>query len=288
MKCENPMTKKKLNKLLEMVRSLTASERELIVQILQQYEAKRKIYELIESRFFEQVPCPYCESTWFYRRGRVDGLQRYYRLICQKTCNTLIRLHKKDRWLGFLQTVAKSCKLRQSVVRVNVNINTALRWWHQYPGLSDCQTRQLELTREQVCMLTACVCTGDVIDFKDSYGKISADKLKQQLLPILSAEIVMVSDAAKDHTKFTREVGLAYGAVITSTVPGASFLPSVECLFLSELAERVTLEVSRGITNYLDYSGRNRAMTIYSSVNAYMLMKSSLDTFQPQIAKEPK
>lgn len=248
------MTKKKLNKLLEIIGGLTVSEHKMIMQIIQLYEAEHKINELLESRFFEQVPCPYCASTWFYRWGRLNSLQRYYRLFRQKTYKAFIRLHKKDKLLDFLQKMTKSCTLRQSAVRLNVNVNTVLRWWRQYPRLSDGQTRQLGLTREQVCMLTACGCIGDAIDFKGSFGKISADKLKQQSLPILSAEIMMVSDVTKAYTKFTREAKLAYGRVKVCTGQGASPLSrSTGSHLLTEPTERVTLAVSRGITNYLYY-----------------------------------
>ena len=84
--------------------------------------------------------CPRCSCRRVYRCGQARGLQRFRCLGCGRSINALTgtplaRLHKKERWLPYLQCVLESRTVRDTASLVGIHLTTSFRWRHRFiPG----------------------------------------------------------------------------------------------------------------------------------------------------------
>jgi transposase-like protein len=134
---EVTMKKAEFNKLLNNISLLSVSEREALINTLREEGEKKKVFDMIESRFKSQDCCPHCGDVDYYRHGHAHGLQRYRCKSCKKTFNALTntplsRLRKKESWLPFLETMIESKSVRKSAKQLGVDKNTAFLWRHRF------------------------------------------------------------------------------------------------------------------------------------------------------------
>jgi len=74
--------------IIEIVKQLTASEREQLIELLNEYVAADKI-SLVAKTVYQnkKVECPHCHSTDIYGHGQYRGRSRYKCKTCTKTFN---------------------------------------------------------------------------------------------------------------------------------------------------------------------------------------------------------
>lgn len=85
----------------------------------------------------KSVCCPYCQSTNFIRRGKVDGNQRYKCKLCRRsfrdtTMTAMHHIHKKARVERYLQALSKGMSVRKAAKFAGISKNTSFAWRHKF------------------------------------------------------------------------------------------------------------------------------------------------------------
>lgn len=240
--------------LLEQLAQLTARQCAQLQARLGQGDTRQQVGSLLDQAVQTQLACPRCGGTHWYRHGRESGLQRYRCRACGKTFNSLTgtplaRLHYKERWLQYLDSMLASHTLRQAAARIGVHRNTTFRWRHRFLALPrtdrapllrgiaeademfvlESQKGSRHLTRparrrggkahyrgishEQICILVARDRNGRTLDFVTGRGQLTKASLHQCLRPMLDPDILLVTDANAAYRAFAREAGISHEAV---------------------------------------------------------------------------
>jgi transposase-like protein len=165
------------------------------------------------------------------------------------TNTPLARLRHKFRWLDYLDCMLDSTTVRRAASAVGVDKNTSFRWRHRFLDLTkhDRPTRlhgiaeadelyllasekggrhlsrparkrggaagKRGISDEQVCVLVARDRTGQTFDFVTGRGPVTKRQLHQCLPPVLSADVLLVSDANAAYRYFAVEAGISHEAV---------------------------------------------------------------------------
>jgi transposase-like protein len=240
--------------LLAQLPQLTARQCAQVQAQLGQGDARQQVGRLLDQAAQPQLCCPRCHAVHWYRHGRESGLQRYRCRACGKTFNSLTgtplaRLHHKERWLVYLDSMLASHTVRQAAARLGVHRNTTFRWRHRFLALPrtdrapllrgiaeademfllESQKGSRHLTRparrrggkahrrgishEQVCILVARDRNGRTLDYVTGRGPLTKASLRQCLLPALDPDILLVTDANAAYRAFAREAGISHEAV---------------------------------------------------------------------------
>ncbi|WP_371861565.1 IS1595 family transposase [Pseudoduganella armeniaca] len=161
----------------------------------------------------------------------------------------LARLRLRDKWLAYVKCLLESVTVRAAAQQVAVACSTSFRWRHRFiagvrrerlPSLSGIveadETYHLEsqkgsrrltrparkrggkacrrgLSRELDCILVARDRNAVTHDFVTGRGPVSARQLKQHLLPVLTPDIVLISDAARAYQVFAQAAGITHESV---------------------------------------------------------------------------
>ena len=217
-------------------------------------DARLHVGTLLDQAAQAQLCCPRCGAARWYRHGRESGLQRYRCRACGKTFKSLTgtplaRLHHKERWLAYLDSMLASHTVRAAASRVGVHRNTSFRWRHRFLALPrtdrapllhgiaeademfllESQKGSRHLTRparrrggkahrrgisqEQVCILVARDRNGRTLDYVAGRGPLTKASLRHCLLPSLDPDILLVTDANAAYRAFAREAGISHEAV---------------------------------------------------------------------------
>jgi transposase-like protein len=229
-----------------------------------------------------------CGSANGLQRFRCCGCRRTHNAL---TGTPLARLRKRAHWLSFLQCVLESRTVRDSALVTGVHRTTSFRWRHRFvaaaardrpEGLSGIvevdETYRLEsqkgsrhldrpprrrggvasqrgINREHDCLLVARDRTGQTLDFHTGRGPVSAPQLHVHLGPVLTHDVLLVSDAANAYRGFAREAHITHKAVNVAAggrVRGAIHIQNVNAWhsrFKSWLA-RFRGVASRYLANY--------------------------------------
>lgn len=240
--------------LLAQLSKLTARQCAQVQACLGQDDTRRQVGKLLDQAAQPQLCCPRCHASHWYRHGRESGLQRYRCRGCGKTFNALTgtplaRLHHKERWLAYLDSMLASHTVRQAASRIGVHRNTSFRWRHRFLALPrtdrapllhgiaeademfllESQKGSRHLTRparrrggkshwrgishEQVCILVARDRNGRTLDYVTGRGPLTKAGLHQCLLPALDPDILLVTDANAAYRAFAKEAGISHEAV---------------------------------------------------------------------------
>ena len=177
------------------------------------------------------------------QRYRCTGCGRSFNAL---TGTPLARLRLRDKWPGYLQCLLESVTVRTAAERMAVAKSTSFRWRHRFiagvrreqrPRLSGIveadETYHLEsrkgsrhldrparkrggtasrrgLSRELDCILVARDRNRVTHDFVTGRGPVHARQLAAHLIPVLAADIILVSDAAKAYRTFAKEAGITH------------------------------------------------------------------------------
>jgi len=161
----------------------------------------------------------------------------------------LARLRLREKWLDYLDTLLDARPVRTAAARVGVHRNTAFRWRHRFldqvkhdlpPPLggiveademflreSQKGSRKLDrpprerggaarsrgISRELDCILVARDRSGHTVDAVTGRGALTAAQLERHLLPRISRDALLVSDANAAYRSFARKHGIAHEAV---------------------------------------------------------------------------
>ena len=187
-----------------------------------------------------------CGSANGLQRFRCCDCRRTHNAL---TGTPLARLRKREHWLRFLQCVLESRTVRDSARVTGVHRTTSFRWRHRFvdaaardrpaclSGIVEVdETYRLEsqkgarnlnrpprrrggvasrrgINREHDCLLVARDRTGQTLDFHMGRGPVNAPQLRACLLPVLSADALLVSDGANAYRSFAREAHITHEAV---------------------------------------------------------------------------
>ena len=165
------------------------------------------------------------------------------------TGTPLARLRKREAWLPYLQCVLESRTVRAAAQQVGVDRTTSFRWRHRFvPGAarerprflsaiveadetyrleSQKGSRKLDrpprrrggaarrrgINREHDCLLVARDLGGQTLDFHTGCGAVTALQLDACLRPVLTHDVLLISDAARAYRSFAATVGIMHAAV---------------------------------------------------------------------------
>ena len=165
------------------------------------------------------------------------------------TGTPLARLRKKECWLSYLQCVIESRTVRDAAQVVRVHRTTSFRWRHRFvPGamrdrpkmlsaiVEADETYRLEsqkgsrsltrrprmrggvakrrgINREHDCLLVARDRSGQTLDFHTGRGQVTVEQLHQCLRPVLSTDVLLISDGAVSYRRFAAQAGITHEAV---------------------------------------------------------------------------
>jgi transposase-like protein len=229
-----------------------------------------------------------CGSANGLQRFRCGGCRRTHNAL---TGMPLARLRKREHWLRFLQCVLESRTVRDSARVTGVHRTTSFRWRHRFvaaaardrptdlSGIVEVdETYRLEsqkgsrhldrpprrrggvasrrgINREHDCLLVARDRTGQTLDFHTGRGPVSAPQLHVHLGPVLSHDVLLVSDGANAYRGFAREAHITHKAVNVAAgrrVRGAVHIQNVNAWHsrFKSLLVRFRGVASRYLANY--------------------------------------
>ena len=187
-----------------------------------------------------------CGQASGLQRFRCLGCRRSYNAL---TGTPLARLRRKECWLTYLQCVLESRTVRQAATVTGVHRTTSFRWRHRFvPGAARDRARQLSaiveadetyrlesqkgsrsldrpprrrggvakrrgIHREHDCLLVARDRSGQTLDFHTGRGQVTAAQLANCLLPVLTPDALLISDAAAVYRRFCADAGITHEAV---------------------------------------------------------------------------
>jgi transposase-like protein len=165
------------------------------------------------------------------------------------TGTPLARLRKKEHWLPYLRCVLESRTVRDAARIVNVHRTTSFRWRHRFvPGamrnrptmlsaiVEADETYRLEsqkgsrnltrpprkrggvakrrgINREHDCLLVARDRSDQTLDFHTGRGQVTVAQLHRCLKPVLSEDVLLISDGAIAYRHFAAQAGITHEAV---------------------------------------------------------------------------
>lgn len=187
-----------------------------------------------------------CGRASGLQRFRCLACRRSYNGL---TGTPLARLRKKECWLPYLQCMLDSRAVRAAASKTGVHRTTSFRWRHRFlcgavrerPAQLSAiveadETYLLEsqkgsraltrlprrrggvasrrgITREHDCLLVARDRGGRTLDFHTGRGPVSLKQLEACLLPVLSSDILLISDAAAVYRSLARKHGLTHESI---------------------------------------------------------------------------
>jgi len=131
---------KKTEEIKELFARLSISkQRELLDNLLQEQELQGKILqeateEITSKR--KHKPCPHCDSTNVYKRGKQKGVQMYQCKECKKwysetTGTPLYDIKLKSKWQSYLRCMEQGMAIKKIAKELNICIQTSFDWRHK-------------------------------------------------------------------------------------------------------------------------------------------------------------
>ncbi|WP_177313710.1 IS1595 family transposase [Marinobacter gelidimuriae] len=122
--------------------SLSPCQRHQLLEHLQHPKAIPAIIEHLEQRLQSQLKCPTCNHDKVYRWGILKGLQRYRCRGCTKTFTALTGtplacLRKRELWMEYATSMLNSEALRTAARRCKIRLDTSFHWRHRFLKLAD-------------------------------------------------------------------------------------------------------------------------------------------------------
>jgi transposase-like protein len=130
------------NQLAIAIDSLSPCQRHLLLERLQHPDAIPAIIEHLEQQLQSDLKCPKCNHDQIHCWGTLKELQRYRCRACHKTFTALTgtplaRLRKREFWMEYADSMLSSEALRKAAARCHVHLSTSFRWRHRFLKLAD-------------------------------------------------------------------------------------------------------------------------------------------------------
>jgi len=234
------------------------------------------------------------------------------------TGTPLARLRKKQHWFDYLNAISESKTVRGSAKLSKIHRNTSFRWRHRFlswiakdlpsdlTGIVEAdETFILEsekgnkklnrkprkrggkatkrgLSKQQVCILVARDRGGKTADFIPCTGSVSASILADTLLPLLSNDALLVSDAAPAYKCFARENNITHEAINASKKQHVRGTYHIQNVNGYHGRFKKWMDRFNGVaTKYLDsYLGWRRALEKYPNLTSERLLFTALGQYQ--------
>jgi len=128
------MRERELRKLLAEAATLTPSQKQRLMQVLDATDDEAQVVEVLQAR---PQTCPHCHGEHLVRNGHASGLQRYKCRGCARTFNTLTatplaRLRHKDKWQRQAAVLRQGLSVHKAADALCVAASTAFRWRHRF------------------------------------------------------------------------------------------------------------------------------------------------------------
>ena len=233
------MENRAFSKLLEQLKNLTPSQKEIVS--IQLHEENS--LEVVQESMDKVESCPHCQSQSFHKWGTRANIQRYRCKECHKTFNALTgtplaRLRYKEQWRQFAQDLIDGVSIRESAKHCGVNKNTTLKWRHRmlnnakktnetlngivefdetyflesHKGERNLKKKarhrggsatQRGISSEQIAVLVARDRSGHTMDA--ILFKSNKDTLAQILLPNVDKDSLLCSDSKPSYKAFAKK-----------------------------------------------------------------------------------
>ena len=116
-----------------------SNQNSLLSELLLEQELQGKVLsqatqEVAEKR--KKKPCPHCESTKVYKRGKQKGVQMYRCNTCDKwysetTGTALYDIKLKSKWQSYLNCMEKGMPIKKIAKELGISIQTSFDWRHK-------------------------------------------------------------------------------------------------------------------------------------------------------------
>jgi transposase-like protein len=120
--------------------ALSGSDQELLLNdLLRDYEVRGQILENASQELSikkEKKPCPHCNSSKVYKRGKQNQVQMYQCRECNKwyseTSGTpLWDIKLKGKWQGYLRLMQQGMSIKKIAKELGICIQTSFDWRHK-------------------------------------------------------------------------------------------------------------------------------------------------------------
>jgi hypothetical protein len=169
---------------------------------------------LIE-RMAQDRPCPHCRHPRRHRCGEANGLQRFRCLGCRRTTSFRWRhrfvpgaARERPTTLSTIVEAGETYRLESQK-----GSRTLTRPARQRGGVA----RRRGINREHDCLLVARDRRGHTLDFHTGRGPLTARQLHECLGSALSADVLLVSDAAAVYRTFAAQAHITHEVVNVRT-----------------------------------------------------------------------
>jgi len=145
-------------------------QEQVLNELLQEHELHGKIIDQVTEELKNQrgkKPCPHCESSKVYKRGKQNGVQMYQcrSETCKKwysetTRTPLWDIKLKSKWQGYLRCLEQGMTIKATAEALKISIQTSFDWRHkilsslnvhvpdQLSGIIECDELEIALNQK--------------------------------------------------------------------------------------------------------------------------------------------
>jgi transposase-like protein len=114
-------------------------QEQVLEELLQEHEIKGKVIEsAIQEVNLERgkKPCPHCQTTRVYKRGKQNEIQMYQCRDCNRwysetTGTPLWDIKLKSKWQGYLRCIEQGMTIKATAQELKISIQTSFDWRHK-------------------------------------------------------------------------------------------------------------------------------------------------------------
>ena len=115
---------------------LSKHDKELLLgELLQELELEESLLDKIKLPRTKK-PCPHCQSTSVFKRGKQNNVQMYSCKTCSKwysetTGTPLSGIQIKDKWQSYLHCMEQGMPIKKIAKELGISIQTSFDWRHK-------------------------------------------------------------------------------------------------------------------------------------------------------------
>lgn len=111
----------------------------LLDELLRDYEVRGQVLDNVTQELSisnKRKPCPHCESTKVYKRGKQNGVQVYQCRECSKwysetTGTPLWDIKLKQKWQSYIRCMEQGMPIKKIAKEIGISIQTSFDWRHK-------------------------------------------------------------------------------------------------------------------------------------------------------------
>ena len=117
---------------------LSKQDKELLLgELLQELELEESLLDKVKVKLPRtKKPCPHCQSTSVFKRGKQNNVQMYSCKTCSKwysetTGTPLSGIQLKDKWQSYLHCMEQGMPIKKIAKELGISIQTSFDWRHK-------------------------------------------------------------------------------------------------------------------------------------------------------------